>query len=211
MLSDLGIDLPVLTTPMAGGPSTPHSSWRPRVGGLGFLVGGYKTAQALAGQIHTVRADGVPFGVNLFVPNPVPVSAEAYRGYARVVQPEAELYGLKLTDGGPVEDDDQWTDKVDRLTASPVPWASFTFGIRDRAVVGALRRADTTVLQNVTSTDEAHRAAETGVDALVVQASTADGHSATLTPERPLTPVPLPELVGQVRDAVTSPVIASGG
>ncbi|MER6173290.1 nitronate monooxygenase [Streptosporangium sp. NPDC001681] len=212
LLSDLGIDLPVLAAPMAGGPSTPALvTAAARVGGLGFLAGGYKTAQALAGQIHTVRADGVPFGVNLFVPNPVPISAEAYRGYAQAVQPEAEPYGLKLTDGDPVEDDDQWTDKVDLLTASPVPWVSFTFGIPDRAVVGALRRAGTTVLQNVTSTDEARRAAEFGVDALIVQAATAGGHSATLTPERPLTPVPLPELVGQVRDAVTLPVIATGG
>ncbi|WP_326791714.1 nitronate monooxygenase [Streptomyces sp. NBC_00841] len=212
LLSDLGIDLPVLAAPMAGGPSTlALVTAAARAGSLGFLVGGYKTAQALAGQIHAARADGVPFGVNLFVPNPVPVSAETYRGYAQAVQPEAELYGLKLTDGDPVEDDDQWTDKVDLLTASPVPWVSFTFGIPDRAVVGALRQADTTVLQNVTSTDEARRAAETGVDALIVQASMAGGHSATLTPERPLTPVPLPELVGQVRDAVTLPVIATGG
>jgi NAD(P)H-dependent flavin oxidoreductase YrpB (nitropropane dioxygenase family) len=212
LLSDLGIDLPVLAAPMSGGPSTPALvTAAARAGGLGFLAGGYKTAQALAGQIHAARADGVPFGVNLFVPNPVPVSAEAYRGYAQVVQSEAELYGLKLTDGDPVEDDDQWTDKVDLLTASPVPWVSFTFGIPDRAVVGALRRAGTTVLQNVTSTDEARRAAETGVDALIVQASTAGGHSATLTPERPLTPVPLPELVGHVRDVVSLPVIATGG
>ncbi|WP_267885730.1 hypothetical protein [Streptomyces sp. NRRL S-1896] len=31
-----------------------------RAGGLGFLAGNYKTAQALAGQIHSTRAEGVP-------------------------------------------------------------------------------------------------------------------------------------------------------
>ncbi|MGX1560126.1 nitronate monooxygenase [Streptomyces sp. NPDC055506] len=72
-LSDLGADLPLITAPMAGGPSTPALvAAAARAGGLGFLAGGYKTAQGLAGQIHTTRAEGVPFGVNLFVPNPLP-------------------------------------------------------------------------------------------------------------------------------------------
>ncbi|MYU10541.1 nitronate monooxygenase [Streptomyces sp. SID8361] len=212
LLSDLGLDLPVLAAPMAGGPSAPALvTAAARAGGLGFLAGGYKTAQALAGQIHTVRAEEVPFGVNLFVPNRVSISAEAYGSYAREVQSEADRYGLKLDEGEPVEDDDHWTDKVDLLTASPVPWVSFTFGIPDRAVVSALGRAGTTVLQSVTSAEEARQATDSGVDALIVQASTAGGHSATLTPEQPLLSVPLPDLIAQVRHTVTLPVIATGG
>ncbi|MFJ9704848.1 nitronate monooxygenase [Streptomyces sp. NPDC101234] len=210
--SGLGVDLPVLAAPMAGGPSSPALvAAAARAGGLGFLAGGYKTAQALAGQIHTTRLDGVAsFGVNLFVPNPVPVSDEAYRRYAREVQAEADRYGLTLPEE-PVEDDDHWTDKIDLLTSSPVPWVSFTFGIPGRVVVDALRRAGSVVLQSVTSADEARRAAESGVDALIVQAQAAGGHSATLTPARPPAPVPLPDLIAAVRHAVALPVIATGG
>ncbi|GLV76209.1 hypothetical protein Shyhy02_42090 [Streptomyces hygroscopicus subsp. hygroscopicus] len=111
----------------------------------------------------------------------------------------------------PIEDDDHWTDKIDLLTSSPVPWVSFTFGIPDRAVVSALRRAGSTVLQSVTSADEARRAADAGVDALIVQAPAAGGHSATLTPARPLAPVRLPDLITAVRRAVALPLIAAGG
>ncbi|MEU9411884.1 nitronate monooxygenase [Streptomyces sp. NPDC048281] len=211
LLSDVGVGLPVLAAPMAGGPSTPALvTAAARAGGLGFLAGGYRTAQALAGQIHATRGEGVAFGVNLFVPDPVRVSGEAYRRYLREVQAEADPYGLTLP-GEPVEDDDHWTDKIDLLTSSPVPWVSFTFGIPDRAVVGALRRAGSTVLQSVTSADEALRAAASGVDALIVQASAAGGHSATLTPAQPPTPVPLPRLIAQVRRAVDLPLIATGG
>lgn len=211
LLSELGADLPILAAPMAGGPSTPELvTAAARAGGLGFLAGGYKTAQALAGQIHTVRAEGVRFGVNLFVPNPVPVSAEAYRRYARELQAEAEALGV-APPAEPVEDDDHWTDKIDLLTSAPVPWVSFTFGIPDRAVVDALRGAGTTVLQSVTSPDEARRAAEAGVDALIVQAAAAGGHSATLTPARVPEPVPLPELIAAVRGAVGLPVVGTGG
>ncbi|MBO4256253.1 nitronate monooxygenase [Streptomyces griseorubiginosus] len=211
LLSDLGADLPLIAAPMAGGPSTPALvTAAARTGGLGFLAGGYKTAQALAGQIHTTRVEGVPFGVNLFVPNRLPVSREEYRRYARKMQTEADHYGLTLPEE-PVEDDDHWTDKIDLLTASPVPWVSFTFGIPDRGVVSALRRAGSTVLQCVTSATEARRAADAGVDALIVQAPAAGGHSATLTPERLPEQISLPDLISDVRRAVALPLIATGG
>ena len=210
LLSALGADLPLIAAPMAGGPSTPALvTAAARAGGLGFLAGGYKTAQALAGQIHTTREEGVTFGVNVFVPNPAPVPREAYRSYARAMRAEADRYGLTLPDEA-IEDDDHWTDKIDLLTSSPVPWVSFTFGIPDRAVVSALRRAGSIVLQSVTSADEARRAADAGVDALIVQAPAAGGHSATLTPAQPPAPVRLPDLIASVRGVVSLPVIAAG-
>ncbi|MGW2896453.1 nitronate monooxygenase [Streptomyces sp. NPDC001212] len=211
LLSDLGADLPLIAAPMAGGPSTPALvTAAARAGGLGFLAGGYKSAQALAGQMHTTRAQGVAFGVNLFAPNPVPISHEAYQRYARAVQVEADRYGLTLPEE-PIEDGDHWTDKIDLLTSTPVPWVSFTFGIPDRAVVRALRTAGSTVLQSVTSAEEARLAAESGVDALIVQAPAAGGHSATLTPARPPQPIRLTDLITAVRHAVALPVIAAGG
>ncbi|WP_042394325.1 nitronate monooxygenase [Streptacidiphilus carbonis] len=211
LLSDLGADLPLLAAPMAGGPSTPALvTAAARAGGLGFLAGGYKTAQALAGQIHTLRAQGVPFGVNLFAPNPVAVSTEAYRRYAQALRAEADRYGLTLPER-PIQDDDHWTDKIDLLTSAPVPWVSFTFGIPDRAVIRALRTTGSTVLQSVTSPEEARQAAETGVDALVVQAAAGGGHSATLTPATLPAPIALTDLIATVRRAVPLPVIATGG
>jgi nitronate monooxygenase len=211
-LSDLGLAVPILAAPMAGGSTTPALvSAAARAGGLGFLAAGYKTAPALAEEIAAVRALDVPFGVNVFAPNPVPVDADAYRRYARAVQAEAERYGLDLTAGDPVEDDDHWHDKIDLLLADPVPVASFTFGIPQATVVAALRRAGTLVVQTVTSADEARAAADAGVDVLVVQASAAGAHSGTLTPERLPAVVPIADLVGRVRQAVPLPVIAAGG
>ncbi len=49
-------------------------------------------------------------------------------------------------------------------------------------MIATLRRSGATVLQTVTSTDEALAALDTGVDGLIAQAPTAGGHSATLTP-----------------------------
>ncbi|MFJ9197204.1 nitronate monooxygenase [Streptomyces flaveolus] len=54
-------------------------------------------------------------------------------------------------------------------------------------------------------------AAETGADLLIVQAPAAGGHSATLTPDFPLAPNELPDLVSGARHTVALPVIAVGG
>lgn len=205
----LGLRLPVLAAPMAGGPGTPALvRAAASAGSLGFLAGGYKTPAALRDEIAEVRAG--PFGVNLFAPNPLPVDPGAFRRYAALIRPEADRYGIDLH-GDPVEDDDGWSDKIDLLLADPVPVASFTFGIPAPDVIAALRRRGTFVIQTVTSAAEAGAAAHAGVDALAVQAVWAGGHSGTLAPLRPPPAIPLADLVAAVRAAVPLPVVAAGG
>jgi NAD(P)H-dependent flavin oxidoreductase YrpB (nitropropane dioxygenase family) len=211
-LSDLGLTIPVLAAPMAGGPSTPALvTAAARAGGLGFLAAGYRTPQAMAEQIAAVRAQAVPFGINLFAPNPVPVDAAAFHRYAEAIQAEGDRYGLQLTGGEPVEDDDDWQEKIDFLLAEPVPVVGFTFGVPEPAVVAALRTAGSVVVQTVTSAEEARIAADAGADLLAVQSSAAGGHSGTLTPARLPATTPIAELVAEVGRAVSLPLIAAGG
>ncbi|MDX3076157.1 nitronate monooxygenase [Streptomyces sp. NPDC088354] len=211
-LTALGASIPVLAAPMAGGPTTPALVVAAaRAGSLGFLPGGYRTAEALAGQIAEVRSTGVGFGVNLFAPNPVPVDREAFDRYARAVAPDARAHGIDVLAAGVVEDDDQWTQKIELLLSDPVAVVSFTFGVPDAPVVAALRAAGTLVVQTVTSPAEARLAAEAGADVLAVQASAAGGHSGTLTPQRVPDPVSLPDLVAEVRRTVSLPIVAAGG
>jgi NAD(P)H-dependent flavin oxidoreductase YrpB (nitropropane dioxygenase family) len=210
--TELGITMPVLAAPMAGGPTTPELAIAAtRAGGLGFLAGGYKTAGALAEQIAAVRSSGVSFGVNLFAPNPVPVDPAAFGDYAKAIADEGKQYEVDLLEVPITEDDDHWRDKIDLLLADPVPVASFTFGIPAPSVIAALRSAGTLVVQTVTSADEARQAAEAGADVLAVQASAAGGHSGTLTPGHIPPAVPLIELLAQVRGAVSLPLAAAGG
>lgn len=211
-LTTLGLTIPVLAAPMAGGPTTPDLVVAAaRAGGLGFLAGGYKSTDVLAEQIRQVRAAGTVFGVNLFAPNPVPVDGAAFRDYARAIAEEGREYGVDLLDVAVTEDDDRWREKIDLLLGDPVPLASFTFGIPEPSVVAALRAAGTVVVQTVTSATEARRAAEAGVDALAVQASAAGGHSGTLTPDVIPAAVPITDLIAQVRAAVSLPLVAAGG
>ncbi|MGF6889117.1 nitronate monooxygenase [Nocardia sp. GAS34] len=208
-LADLGVRLPVLAAPMAGGGTTPAMvGAAAKAGGLGFLPGGYRTPDAFAEQLAQVRALGVPFGVNLFAPNPVPADPDDYRRYRAQMQQEADRYGIRVDEIEITEDDDHWRDKLDLLLAEPVPVVSFTFGVPDAAVVAELRAAGTVVAQTVTSADEALAA---DADLFVVQASAAGGHSGTLTPDRIPPAVALPELLAEVGAAVRVPLIGAGG
>src|ERR1700759_4534800 len=151
----LGVELPVLAAPMAGGPSTPALvAAAARAGGLGFLAAGDKTVDQLAGQVAEGRAQAVPFWVNLFVPNPVPVDRAAFARYASALQPEADGYDIRLG-LTPVEDDEAWAEKVDLLLSQPGPGVGVTFNRPDPAVFRAFRQAGTLTVQTVTSPEEA--------------------------------------------------------
>lgn len=210
-LTELGVTSPVVAAPMAGGPTTPDLVLAAAgAGSLAFVAGGYLTAEALADQLAHVRAEEEVYGVNLFAPNPVPVDPAAYAAYRELIAPEAQRYGVELP-AHPIEDDDAWRDKVDLLVDHPAPVVSFTFGIPEAAVLTALRGAGSRLVQTVTSADEARRASEAGVDALAVQASTAGGHSGTLTPERIPPERALTDLIREIKAAVGLPLLGAGG
>jgi nitronate monooxygenase len=57
MLDVRELAVPVVCAPMAGGVSTPSlAAAVSRAGGLGFLAAGYKSADAVAAEIDSVRA-----------------------------------------------------------------------------------------------------------------------------------------------------------
>lgn len=211
LLGLLGSSAPVVAAPMAGGPTTPALVLAAtHAGSAGFLAGGYLTPQALADQVDTVRAGTAGYGVNLFAPHPEPVDPAAYARYRELLLPLAASYEVDLP-ASPVEDDDGWAGKVEVLCGSAPPVVSFTFGPPDPAAADALRAAGCALLQTVTSAAEAARAAELGMDGLVVQSADAGGHWGTFTPGRPPARLRLPELVRAVRAVVDLPILAAGG
>jgi nitronate monooxygenase len=202
---------PIVVAPMAGGPSTPGLvSAAAAAGALGFLAAGYKAPDQVAREVAELRASSVPFGLNIFVPSPPPADLGALREYRQALRPEAELYQVELPQLRP-DDDDHFAAKVQVAVGAAVPWVSFTFGVPDAAVVTELRQAGCTVLVTVTSAEEARRAAAAGPDALIAQAGSAGGHSATMSPADYDGSSTAPEVLRSVRAAADLPVIAAGG
>src|SRR4051794_40250979 len=93
----LGLRLPIVQAPMAGGPSTVELARAvSEAGGLGFLATGYRTPSAARDEVRALRAaTGAPFGANVFAPGP-PGDEAAVRRYAEELQAEAERWGVRL-------------------------------------------------------------------------------------------------------------------
>ncbi len=206
------LDIPIVAAPMAGGVSTPELVGAVgAAGGLGFVAGGYRTAEQLAQDIEEAQSASVLFGVNVFVPDPAddsPERREALERYRDALLPIADELGADL--GEPTASDDDWAAKIDLLCQSPVPVVSFTFGAPPADVVERLHAVDTTVLVTVTNPDEARTARDVGADGLVVQGPEAGGHRGTFDPAEEPSSQPLPELLAEIRD-VGLPMVAAGG
>ncbi len=203
------LDVPVLGAPMAGGPGTPQlAAAVSSAGGLGFLPGGYLSAQQLAENIAVARSStSGPLGVNLFVPQAGvadPVELDRYRAALREL---ADRYGVEPGDAR--WDDDDWDAKVELLLDVRPEVVSFTFALPDPAATARLRAAGIATAMTVTTVEEARVA--TGFDTLVVQGPEAGGHRGTLDPAVEPSRRPLPELLTAVVAAVDVPVVAAGG
>lgn len=207
-------EIPLVSAPMAGGPTTPELVLAAEeAGAFGFLAAGYQTPERLAADLAAVRAQTEAFGVNLFVPERTAIDRDAVAAYREVLLPEAKRLEVDLPDPAALAkpDDDHWDAKLELLTNEPVAWVSFTFGLPGADAVERLHDAGTEVAVTVTGPDEARAADEQGADALVVQAAGAGGHRGTHDQTATPNDLALPELLQAVGAATALPLIGAGG
>jgi nitronate monooxygenase len=200
---------PVVVAPMAGGPSTTGLvTAASAAGALAFLAAGYKTAAALRSEMDAVRAAGMPFGVNVFVPGAPAADRAALTRYLAELEPDAVALGVRP--GSPDWDDDDWDAKLAALLADPPAVVSFTFGCPQQGVIAALRAAGSQVWVTVTTPEEAAAAAARGSDGLCVQGPEAGAHRGTFTASASPPAVPLHRLLREVAAVTGLPLIAAG-
>lgn len=205
------LDVPVIVAPMAGGPTTPElAAAGSNAGGLGFLAGGYLTAEVFAERITAARALTTnALGVNLFVPQSSAARPDAIHAYATALADESERYGVPL--GEPRFDDDQWAAKLNAVLDLKPEVASFTFGLPTADECARLRGAGISTVATVTTPADAELAVARGVDAVAVQGPAAGGHRGTFDPASPPPTQPLAQLLRAVTITLDVPVIAAGG
>ncbi len=202
---------PIVQAPLAGGPSTPElTAAVSGAGGLGFLAGGYKSADAARSDIARTRElTSAPFGVNLFLLSETPVDHDRVSVYARRLEGEARRYGIEL--GEARFEDDAFDAKLALVLAVRVPIVSFTFGCPPAEVIEGLHEHDIAVWVTVTEVEEALVASDAGADALIVQGVEAGGHRGSFEDTDGRGEVALFPLLRLVARAVDLPLVASGG
>src|SRR5215210_4799668 len=208
----LGIEHPILQAPMAGGPTTPELvAAVSNAGGLGSLGAAYLPPETLREQIREIRdlTEG-PFGVNLFVPSPFEADPERIgRANALLGQYRKEL-GIEAPERLS-SFEESFEDQLEVVFEERVPVFSFTFGSLGPELVGRLKENGATVVGTATTVREGRRLEEDGVDMVVAQGSEAGGHRGTFLGDFKDALIGTMALVPQMVDALSIPVVASGG
>jgi nitronate monooxygenase len=204
------LEHPIVQAPLGGGPSTPAlAAAVSEAGGLGFLAAGYRTPDAVRGDLVELRRlTQRPFGLNVFVPDAPAADTAALERYSEALSREAERLGVEL--GEARHDDDRFEDKLALAREERVPVVAFTFGCPDAPVVSSLQDAGCAVWVTVTTPDEAIAAARAGADALVVQGIEAGGHRGSFESAAP-GDIGLLALLQLVRAVTELPLVATGG
>jgi nitronate monooxygenase len=211
--SQYGIRYPIVQAPMAGGWTTPELvAAVTNAGGLGSLPATRLSVDALRDAIAKIRsATHGPFAVNFLVgpPDDAPADVNAMQLVLDEVRAELGLppgpRALRLPPSVIAE-------QLGVALEAGVPVISFAMGCPS-PLIQAAHSAGARVFVMVTTVDEAIEAERFGADVVVAQGIEAGGHRSTfqIGLDKDLPQVGTLALVPQVVDAVSVPVIATGG
>ena len=206
----LGIRVPILLAPMAGGPATPELvAAVTRSGGAGIFGATGMTRAAIGAAVEQALAlGGPPVGVNvqLAPPSPGPGDAAATERYL------APLLAELGVERGSVEEPPPADPPLALVEAALGAGATIvSAALGDPAPLAPLARAaDAPVVAMVSTVDEARRSVASGADVLIAQGAEAGGHRTTFDLDGGLPLVGGMALVPRVVDAVEVPVVAAG-
>ena len=199
----LGIRLPIVQAPMAGGPTTPELvAAASGAGGLGIFAGAALSLDVLEQAVAAIGE--VTFGVNFQLVAPGS-GGDVDRVQAAIDPLRAEL-GLPAGSRDVQAPEVSVDEQVAFCLSRGVRVLTFALGDPARFVgQGALVGA------TVTTVEEAMRVAAAGVDFVIAQGAEAGGHRSTFDVSDGVPLVGTLALVPQVVDAVAVPVVATGG
>jgi nitronate monooxygenase len=212
LLQRLGIEHPILLSPMAGAGGTPElAAAVSDAGGLGAWGGAYAKPEEVAATIRQMRTlTRRPFNINLF--------AGGYASSHTIdPQPMLDLVGEANAALGlpppvlPPLPRDPFNDQLQAVIEERPPVFSFTFGMPSAAQIAALKARDIVVVGTATTLEEAVRLEQAGVDAIAAQGAEAGAHRGTFAGPFESSMVPLATLLRETCAGVKLPVIACGG
>jgi nitronate monooxygenase len=213
ILDLFGIALPIVQAPMAGSTGSAIAIAVSEAGGLGSLPCAMLSVDQARTELSIIRQQtSRPINVNFFchrppAPNPAREAAwktRLHEYYAEFgIDPEAVPSGA-----GRNPFDDAFCELVEDVKPEVV---SFHFGMPERRLVARVKDFGAKVLSSATSADEARWLVDEGCDAVIAQGYEAGGHQGMFLNDDIARQVGTMALVPQIVDAVTVPVIASGG
>ncbi|HTK85588.1 MAG TPA: nitronate monooxygenase [Patescibacteria group bacterium] len=209
----LSIEHPIIQAPMAGADSPDMAGAVSEAGGLGSLA----CALLTPAQIHTawkaIRAKTAkPINLNFFCHKQNADSPERQERWKKRLAPFYKELQLDPDDIPPSPTrapfDDSFCAVVEEIKP---PVVSFHFGLPEEALLKRVKKTGAVILSSATTVEEAVWLEEHGCDAIIAQGSEAGGHRAMFLTADISTQVGTAVLVPQIVEALSVPVVASGG
>ena len=167
--------------------------------------------ETLREQVREIRdlTEG-PFGVNLFVASPFEADPERIRHANELLAPYRKELGIEAPQKFS-SFEKNFEDQLEVVFEERVPVFSFTFGSLGPDLTSRLKQNGVTVVGTATTVREGLKLQEDGVDMVVAQGSEAGGHRGTFLGDFRDSLIGTMALVPQMVDALSVPVVASGG
>lgn len=208
--ANLGIRLPLLLAPMAGACPPALSIAVANAGGMGACGALLLQPDAIRAWVDEFRQhSGGAFQLNLWIPGPPP---------ARDPAAEQRQRDFLAQFGPPVPPDagdgvlPDFNAQCEALLAARPRVISSIMGLYTPAFVAEMKSSGILWFATATTVEEARAAAVAGADAVIAQGAEAGGHRGSFNlEEAERNAVGLLALVPQIADAVSVPVIATGG
>lgn len=208
-MNRLGLALPILLAPMSGACPPALSAAVANAGGMGGCGALLLSPEAIADWVREFRrqSQGL-FQLNLWIPDPAPVRHEAVESRQReFLAAWGPAVSAEMGSGLP----DFRAQCQATLDAQPAVISSI-MGLYPPDFVSEMKARGILWFAVATTVAEARAAADAGADAIVAQGMEAGGHRGAFAAdaaEQQL--IGLIALLPQVVDAVSVPVIATGG
>lgn len=205
----VGTEHPIIQAPMAGAGGVELCAAAIQGGALGSLPCGMLSPEQVRAQVAELRGrTRGPVALNFFCHEmPHDADDDAWRA---LLEPYYAEFDARPGNGGAMRlpFDSEMADVVEEVKP---PVVSFHFGLPAPELLQRVKAAGAIMIGNATTVEEARWLDQRGVDAIIAQGFEAGGHSGRFLGSDPAEAIGLFALLPQVVDAVSVPVIATGG
>lgn len=196
---------------MAGSSNAAMAASVAKAGGLGSIPCGMLSPDQIRAEIAAFRAQvDAPVNLNFFCHIPPAAFEEQQASWLKKLTPYYKEYGIEpsLSGAARAAFNKDLCALVEELKPEIV---SFHFGLPAQDLLARVKKTGAKILSSATSVREAVWLERHGCDAVIAQGYEAGGHRAMFLETNILNQPGTIALVPQIVDAVSIPVIASGG
>lgn len=213
MTDFLGIDLPIIQSPMAGVQNSALAIAVSSAGGLGSLPCALLSIDELRSELNSItQQSDRPFNANFFCHQTPGIDAEREEKWRAELKPYFDEFGIDVDNipEGPKREPFNHS-MADVLEDYKPVVVSFHFGLPSADLIDRVKSWGSIVMASATTVAEAQWLEAHGADAIIAQGLEAGGHRGIFLSEDITTQVGTFSLLPQVVKKVKLPVIAAGG